>query len=137
MKKQFFLALSFLLVLTITVNAQDYKDAKKAYNTFTLDAFNNKPKLKEAKEAIDKAMGAAENQALLDAWLTKGKIYNEIASQVIQIKTTGLGKLEELPQAEAPAIEAYTAYAKALPLVTKKFKTKDIITDLQAVQVNL
>lgn len=136
MKKQFFLALSFLLVLT-TVNAQDYKDAKKAYNTFTLDAFNNKPKLKEAKEAIDKAMGVAENQAILDAWLTKGKIYNEIASQVIQIKTTNLGKLEDLPQAEAPAIEAYTAYAKALPLVTKKFETKDILTGLQAVQGNL
>ena len=137
MKKQFFLALSFLLVLTITVNAQDYKDAKKAYNTFTLDAFNNKPKLKEAKEAIDKAMGVAENQAILDAWLTKGKIYNEIASQVIQIKTTNLGKLEDLPSAEAPAVEAYTAYSKALPLVTKKFETKDILTGLQAVQGNL
>ena len=137
MKKQFFLALSFLLVLTITVNAQDYKDAKKAYNTFTLDAFNNKPKLKEAKEAIDKAMGAAENQAILDAWVTKGKIYNEIASQILQIKSTGLGKLEELPQAEAPAVEAYLAYTKALPLVTKKFETKDILAGLQAVQGNL
>ena len=137
MKKQFFLALSFLLVLTITVNAQDYKDAKKAYNTFTLDAFNNKPKLKEAKEAIDKAMGVAENQAILDAWLTKGKIYNEIAAQVLQIKSTGLGKLEELPQAEAPAVEAYMAYSKALPLVTKKFETKDILTGLQAVQGSL
>lgn len=136
MKQLFFLALSFLLILT-TVNAQDYKDAKKAYNTFTLDAFNNKPKLKEAKDAIDKAMGAAENQAILDAWLTKGKIYNEIASQVLQIKSTGLGKLEELPQAEAPAIEAYTAYTKALPMVTKKFETKDILTGLQAVQGNL
>jgi hypothetical protein len=136
MKQLFFLALSFLLMLT-TVNAQDYKDAKKAYNTFTLDAFNNKPKLKEAKEAIDKAMGTAENQAILDAWLTKGKIYNEIASQVLQIKSTGLGKLEELPQAEAPAIEAYTAYSKALPMVTKKFETKDILTGLQAVQGNL
>ena len=136
MKKQFFLALSFLLVLT-TVNAQDYKDAKKAYNTFTLDAFNNKPKLKEAKDAIDKAMGVAENQAILDAWLTKGKIYNEIASQIIQIKTTNLGKLEDLPTAEAPAVEAYTAYSKALPLVTKKFETKDILAGLQAVQGNL
>jgi len=136
MKQLFFLALSFLLIST-TANAQDYKDAKKAYNTFLLDAFNNKPKLKEAKEAIDKAMGAAENQAILDAWLTKGKIYNEIAAQVLQIKSTGLGKLEELPQAEAPAIEAYTAYAKALPMVTKKFETKDILTGLQAVQGNL
>jgi tetratricopeptide (TPR) repeat protein len=136
MKQLFFLALSFLLIST-AANAQDYKDAKKAYNTFLLDAFNNKPKLKEAKEAIDKAMGAAENQAILDAWLTKGKIYNEIAAQVLQIKSTGLGKLEELPQAEAPAIEAYTAYAKALPMVTKKFETKDILTGLQAVQGNL
>jgi hypothetical protein len=136
MKQLFFLALSFLLVLT-TVNAQDYKDAKKAYNTFTLDPFNNKPKLKEAKDAIDKAMSAAENQAILDAWLTKGKIYNEIAAQVIQIKSTGLGKLEELPQAEAPAIEAYSAFFKALPMVTKKFETKDILTGLQAVQSNL
>lgn len=136
MKQQFFLALSFLLVLT-TVNAQDYKDAKKAYNTFTLDAFNNKAKLKEAKDAIDKAMATAENQAILDAWLTKGKIYNEIASQTLQIKTTNLGKLEDLPQAEAPAVEAYKAYAKALPLVTKKFETKDILTGLQSVQGNL
>lgn len=136
MKQQFFLALSFLLVLT-TVNAQDYKDAKKAYNTFTLDAFNNKAKLKEAKDAIDKAMATPENQAILDAWLTKGKIYNEIASQTLQIKTTNLGKLEDLPQAEAPAVEAYKAYAKALPLVTKKFETKDILTGLQSVQGNL
>lgn len=136
MKKQFFLALSFLLVLT-TVNAQDYKDAKKAYNTFTLDAFNNKPKLKEAKDAIDKAMAVEANQAILDAWVTKGKIYNEIASQVIQIKTTNLGKLEDLPQAEAPAVEAYKAYVKALPLVTKKFETKDILTGLQGLQGNL
>ena len=67
MKKQFFLALSFLLVLTITVNAQDYKDAKKAYNTFTLDAFNNKPKLKEAKEARDKMVSDAKEQARVEA----------------------------------------------------------------------
>jgi tetratricopeptide (TPR) repeat protein len=136
MKQQLFLALSFLLVLT-TVNAQDYKDAKKAYNTFTLDAFNNKPKLQEAKDAIDKAMAVEANQAILDAWVTKGKIYNEIATQVVQIKTTGLGKLEELPKAEAPAVEAYQAYIKALPMVTKKFESKDILAGLQAVQGNL
>jgi hypothetical protein len=133
MKQLFFLALSFLLMLT-TVNAQDYKDAKKAYNTFTLDPFNNKAKLKDAKDAIDKAMGAAENQAILDAWVTKGKIYNSIAEQIMQVKSTGLGKLEELPTAEAPAVEAYNAYAKALPLVTKKFETKDIIAGFQTAQ---
>lgn len=133
MKQLFFLALSFLLIST-AANAQDYKDAKKAYNTFTLDHFNNKAKLKDAKEAIDNAMGAAETQAILDAWVTKGKIYNSIAEEVLQVKTTGLGKLEELPTAEAPAVEAYNAYAKALPLVTKKFETKDILAGFQAAQ---
>jgi tetratricopeptide (TPR) repeat protein len=136
MKKQLFLMMSFLLLLT-TVDAQDYKDAKKAYNTYLSDVFNNKHKLLEAKEAIDIAMSVAENQAIWDAWMTKGKIYNEMATQVLHIKSTGLGKLEELPHAKAPAVEAYLAYTKALPLATKKYQTKDILEGLQAVQGNL
>jgi len=136
MKKSLFTLVALLFTFS-TAQAQQYEDAKKAYNTFTLDAFNNKPKLHEAKNLIDAAMRLPENQSIPDAWLTKGKIYTEIASQVIQIKSTNLGRLEDLPPADAPALEAYLAYAKALPLVTKKFETKDALTGLQAVQGNL
>lgn len=139
MKKLFFLCLSTLFVLSNAIAqdpAKDLKDAKKAYNTFTLDQAN-KPKLKEAQVAIDQALKAAENQALADAWITQGKIYNDIATQIVNIRSLNIGKLDELPQVELPAVVAAKAYTKALELAQKKFETKDALTGLAAVQANL
>ncbi len=139
MKKLFFLCLSTLFVLTSALAqdpGKDLKDAKKAYGTFTLDQAN-KPKLKEAQVAIDQAMKAAENQALAEAWITQGKIYNDIATQTVNIRSLNIGKLEDLPQVDKPAVVAANAYTKALELAQKKFETKDALTGLAVVQTNL
>ncbi len=136
MKKNFTLFLVFLLTCSAT-QAQQYIDAKRAYGAFMIDAFNNKHKLREAKDLIDLAMRLPENQAVCDAWITKGEIYNEIATQVMTIRSTGLGSQEDLPPTDAPALEAYQAYTKALQLACRKYETKTILIDLKAAQGNL
>jgi hypothetical protein len=140
MKKAFFLTLSLIFSLSASFAQdaeKDYKDAKKAFNTYMLDPTANKPKLKDAVDAIDRAMGDAAIQKLADAWITKGKIYNEIASQITMIRQTQLGKIEDLPKVSSPAVQAAKAFMEAIPVALKKFETKDALTGLQATQSNL
>jgi hypothetical protein len=140
MKKQFFLTLSLIFALSASFAQdaeKDYKDAKKAFNTYMLDPTANKPKLKDAVDAIDRAMGDAAMQKLADAWITKGKIYNEVASQITVIRQTNLGKIEDLPTVANPAVHAAKAFMEAIPVALKKFETKDALTGLQATQSNL
>lgn len=141
MKKLFFLALSMLLISSALQAQDDIKKdlagAKRALAAFTLDQANNKPKLTEAKDAIDKAMATDAGKALGAAWQLKGDIYNEIASQIVQVRQLAIGSLEELPAVENPALEAFAAYQKALELALKGVEKKDAVKGVSLVQGNL
>lgn len=117
---------------------KEFSNAKKAFSTYNLDPNNNKAKLKEAKDAIDAAMKASENQALAEAWIKKGEIYNEIATQIITIKQIGIGNVDDLPKVDGdPSNIAGEAFLKAVELAQKKFEKKDALRGLQVAQSNL
>jgi hypothetical protein len=141
MKNFLFLMLPFLVLATHVNGQEDIKKdlgaAKRALAAFTLDQANNKPKLGEAKEAIDRVMATSTGQSTGAAWQLKGEIYNEIASQIIQVRQLGFGKLEDLPNAENPSADAYSALVKAHELALKGVEKKDALKFLQLCQSNL
>lgn len=116
---------------------KDLGVAKRSLAAFTLDPANNKPKLGEAKDAIDRAMATDAGKASGAAWQLKGDIYNEIASQIVQVRQLGFGKMEELPQVETPALQAFEAFQKAMELGVKSFEKKDALKGIGLVQGNL
>lgn len=140
MKKVFIVIFSFL-VAAAGLQAQDYKkdmkDANKGLGSFNLDQSNNKAKLKDAVDAIDRAGNTAEGPADIGYWQLKGDIYNEIANQIVAVRQLGFGSLEELPQVDKPGLQAYNAYKKALSMAEKGFQKKDALKGLQLVQSNL
>ncbi|MFZ4558855.1 MAG: hypothetical protein ACOYOD_01560 [Saprospiraceae bacterium] len=141
MKKLLFLSLGLLFAATALQAQEDIKKdlatAKRSLASFTLDQANNKAKLGEAKEAIDRAMATDAGKATGAAWQLKGDIYNEIASQVVQIRQLNIGKLEDLPKVDNPAVEAFEAYQKAIEMAVKSFEKKDALKGLGLVQGNL
>ncbi len=141
MKKLFFVLFVMVFAL-VTTFAQDGKkdlgNAKKAFSAYSLDPTNNKSKLQEAKDAIDAAMNAPDLQASAEAWIKKGEIYNEIATQVVTIKQLGIGNADQLPKVDGdPAYMASQAFRKAFELGQKKFEKKDALKGLQIAQGNL
>lgn len=140
--KKLFLVLFAAIIASTAIHAQDgkkeYNNAKKALGAFALDPTNNKAKLQEAKDAIDAAMKDPEMQADADAWIKKGEIYNEIASQQVTVRQFGIGKLEDLPKVDGnPALIASKAFQMGLDKAEKKYQTKDALKGLGAVQGNL
>lgn len=141
MKKLIF-GLSLMVLISGALNAQDdaekaLKTAGKAMGAYNLDPAQNKSKLQEAVTAIDVASAGAETGKLIKTWQTRGEIYNEIATQIVTIRQLGLGKLEDLPKVQQPALEASIAYQKALGLAEKKYEKKDALKGLQVAQSNL
>ncbi len=141
MKKLFLLLFAIVFasgLATAQDGKKDFSNAKKAFSAYNLDPTNNKPKLKEAKEAIDAAMKASENQSLAEVWIKRGEIYNEIATQMITIKQIGIGNVDDLPKVEGDAsLIAGEAFMKAIDLAQKKFEKKDALRGLQIAQGNL
>lgn len=136
MKKLIFSFMAFFIV-AVVASAQ-VNDAKKAFNQYNLDPNNNKAKLKEAREAIDKALAdGGEGVSDAKAWILKGDIYNEIATQIVTVRQLGFGDISELPQVDNPALDAFQAYLKGLSLAQKKFETKDAMKGVTNVQPNL
>ncbi len=131
--------LLFTLALTFTIGTsfgqdvnKELRNATKALGTYNLDPTNNKAKLTEAKSAIDATMEMSEAQSLADAWIAKGDIYNEIASQIVTTRQLGFGNLEDLPKTDNAAHSAYLAYMKAWGMIEKKYQEKDIINGVAA-----
>lgn len=139
--KKLILGLFSILFILGTVQGQDtkkaYKDAKKAYGIYNLDPSGNKASLKEAAENIVVAVSGGEEAKEAQTWQLKGDIYNEIATQIVVVRQTQIGKMEDLPTVEHPALEAKDAYMKALELAEKKYETKDALKGLTTVQTNL
>ncbi len=139
MKKIILGLLSFILLVG-SIQAQDtkksYTKAKKANGVYNLDPQSNKAKLGEAQKEIDIAITGAEESSKARTWQLRGDIYNEIATQIVASKQLNLDA-SEIPSVEAPALEAFTSYSKALELAEKKYETKDALRGLRSAQSNL
>ena len=140
MKKLLFIIIA-LVCCSKVVLAQDLQAAKKAFNAYNLNRSSSKQKLTEAVQNIqgepigNDAVGASFH-------LTRGDIMNEVATQVITAKLSGLGSLDELSKLENPAVKAFDAYSIALQKAKarnppNKYDITDVLKGLQAVQVNL
>ncbi len=140
MKKLVFSLITSLLVL-VTLQAQDAKslmrDADRSFRRYQLDQTNNKQDFREAVASIDKALDTEEGQAMVDAWLSKGEIYNEIATQIVTIQQLGMGDPAELPDVANPALESYDAYTKALERADKRSDSRKALEGIYGVQQNL
>lgn len=138
MKKILFAAIAFFLMAAAGFSQdaeKEMKAAKKAYGAYNLDQTNNKAKLAEAVTAVDNAVSMGEPSASL--LNMKGDIYNEIATQIVLAKQTGLTKPEDLPAVDQPAVKAAEAYLAAIPKAEKKYDKTDAFKGLQVVQSNL
>jgi tetratricopeptide (TPR) repeat protein len=136
MKKSFLL--SFLLVGTIVLNAQDYKSefssAKKAFIAFQLDMIGNKAKLTDAVTSISKAVTFQEANLTPEAFLKSGEIMAELADQIVTTKQLGVGSLDDLPKVDNPELIAFDHFMKAMDMAVKpadKKKTLKLIGALQ------
>jgi len=143
MKKLIIGLISFTFLLG-TVHAQDakklYKQAKRDFGTFSMDQSQTES-LRTAKQNIDQsleqAMSDSEQELDVDYLLLKGEIYNAIANQVTVIRQTGIGKMEDLPKTDNPALAAFESFKKANEMAEKRYQEKDAVKGLQNVMGQL
>lgn len=128
--KKLLLAAITLFSTSVILFAQDedaekaLKTATKAYSSYSLDPSNNKPKLEEAKKAIDMACEKAPTNATCKAWNTKGQIYAEFANaDEIAIQLQKISK----PQYPDAPLTAFLAFKKGHELALKKWEKSDAI----------
>jgi len=128
--KKLLLSAIALVTLSFSVFAQDddaekaLKTATKAYGSYNLDPSNNRPKLEEAKKAIDVACEKAPTNATTKAWTTKGQIYAEFVNA--DDIAMALKKITKPQYPEAPLV-AYQAFKKGYDLAVKKWEKSDAI----------
>lgn len=141
MKKLIFGFLAFVMI-SFSVQAQEdparaVKKAGTALKAFQLDPAANLDKLHEAVDLISIGASDAEVGAEVLTLQTMGDVMNAVANQIVNIRYTKIGSMEELPQVENPAIRSFKAYEEALSKASKKFHTKDALAGIRAVQGNL
>ncbi|RME97019.1 MAG: hypothetical protein D6772_11005, partial [Bacteroidetes bacterium] len=134
----------FAVIFSAQAQADPAKLAKKAaadLRTFELDPMNNVGKLAEAVEKVQAAVADEQAENNYDVWKTAGDVFNTLSTQIVSIRQLGgqLGGLtmDDLPQVNDPAMQAYEAYKRANELAEKKFQVKDVLKGLRAVQTNL
>lgn len=140
MKKLIFGLLACLVLFTAQAQeepARALKKAGSALKAFQLDPTGNLDKLHESVDMISITMAADEFSNSVAALQAQGDIFNALANQIVNIRYTNIGSLEELPQAENPALKSLMGYQKALSLAEKKFQIKDALKGIRAVQANL
>jgi len=136
MKKLLFtfaLTLAGAAVLIAQDGKKSMRQASRDLSSFNLDPANNKEKLASAASSIVEALEDAEMAADAKAWILKGDIFSQIASQTIAMAQLGQDP-SSLPQVNDPAYQAFEAYKKGYELAEKKFETKDALKGLFAVQ---
>ncbi len=121
-------AFSFFFVIG-SANAQAdqaFKDAKKKLKKYYLDQ-TNVDALNEAKTAIMTTLEDASFANNAEAWVTKGKIFNELANEDFKIKAITPDAAIANPGAAAAATEALM---KAVGMFEKKADIKDALKAL-------
>ncbi len=111
--KKLFSSLVLLLFVFSAVIAQDFKSAKRAFESYNMAPENNVGQLSTAIKGIDAAIKNEEQAAEAKVWLTRGKIYSAV----------GVEPLLSMQNPEAPE-KALEAYKKVLTLTPKGFEKK-------------
>ncbi|MEZ4909132.1 MAG: tetratricopeptide repeat protein [Saprospiraceae bacterium] len=137
MKKIIFILLSIILTGTM-INAQDSKDLLKKSNklltSFYFDQNENANDLVEASKLIDQALELPDAQSNWKAWLTKGKIYNEIANADVKSKILDPKYVIKNPDA---AITAFEALKKASTVLEKPKQITEVLKLMQETENHL
>ncbi len=136
MKKSLFI-LMVALVSAPSMWAQpekDLKNASKALSKYFLDPVNNADVLQESLDLLNSAFKSEDIKKLGSSWITRGKIYNEVANSEFQMKT--LSADYEIKQSDAPKL-AYEAFNKANGMAEKKSEKKDVLEGMQEAESHL
>lgn len=128
-------AFCFLFV-SGTLNAQadqSFKEAKKQLKKYYLDQ-SNTDALSLAKTAIVEALADGSIAGDPLAWITKGKIFNELANEGFKLKTLDPAAVIEIPDA---ASQACDALMKAIGMTEKKADKRDALKTLSETENHL
>ncbi|MDN3687509.1 tetratricopeptide repeat protein [Cyclobacterium jeungdonense] len=130
-------------LVAVSVQAQhaDAKAAARALAAYNLDPHASKERLKEALAAI-LPDPVGEDAADPKFYILKGEILNTLASQIVTVKQTGLGSVEELPQVESVAVRGFKAYATAVEkhaqaINSPGYLLRDVVKGIQESQGHL
>lgn len=145
--KKVLIGLAAFVLAFANVMAQDGLDARKkaakAYDDFALQT-SETDKLADAVTNIQMAMKGSEAMKEADTYLEAGQIMAALMNQIVIVKTSGIGSMDDLPEVDMPAIAAADAYMKAFELGVNAKKpnklTKDqktALAGLQGLQGNL
>ena len=136
MKKSVFILLVALFsASTIFAQAEkDLKGASKALSKYFLDPAGNEGLLQESLDLLNKAFQSDEIKEMASSWITRGKIYNEVASSEFKSKTV---KPEYVIKVADAATQAFQAYAQAFKMAEKKGDKKTILAGLKETENHL
>ena len=127
-KSVFILLVAFLSTTAIFGQAEkDLKSASKALSKYFLDPDGNAEALQESVELLNKAFQSEEVKNMASSWITRGKIYNEVANSEFKEKT--LNPEYKISVADA-AIQAFQAYSQASKMAEKKSEKKSVSTGI-------
>jgi len=127
-KSVFILIVAFLSTTAMFGQAEkDLKGASKALSKYFLDPGSNADLLPKAIELLNSAFESEEVKNEASSWITRGKIYNEVANNEFKQKT--LDPAYKIDVADA-AIQAFQAYSQAGKLAEKKSEKRTISTGL-------
>ena len=148
MKKTFLLLLTFLVMGSSAIFAQDnskaikklIKSSSKALKKYKTDP-TNLAKLEDAKAALDEAMKLDGADAMPELWNAKGNISQALAEQDIvgrnelmkQDVLNGEGNLAAsyMVKNTDAAVSAFESYSKALELTEKKSSRSKLVKELE------
>lgn len=135
-KSVFILLVAFFSATSIFAQAEkDLKAASKALSKYFLDPGGNEGLLSESLDLLTKAFESDDVKALAGSWVTRGKIYNEIANNEFKNKTLQ-GEAYDIKVKDA-ANKAYESYSKAYSMAEKKGVKKSIIAGLKETENHL
>lgn len=130
-----------LVVVSVQAQHADVRAAKRALAAYNLDPHASKERLKEAVAAIlPDPIG--EDVGDPKYYILKGEILNTLANQIVTVKQTGLGSIEELPQVDGVALEAFNALTTAVEkhaqaVNSPGYLLRDAIKGIQEAQAHL
>lgn len=134
-KSVFILIVAFLSTATMFGQAdKDLKSASKSLSKYFLDPTGNAELLPEAVDMMNKAFESDEIKAMASSWITRGKIYNEVANNEFKQKTID-------PEYKIISVDAanlaYQAFAEAGKLAEKKADKKSVMTGMTEAENHL
>jgi len=128
-KSVFILLVAFLATTAVFGQAEkDLKGASKALSKYFLDPAANADLLTQSIDLLNSAFQSEEIKGMASSWITRGKIYNEVANNEFKNKTLG-GADYKIGVPDA-AIQAFQAYSQASKLAEKKGDKKTISSGL-------